>query len=113
MKVRLQMSQEATTCRLTGALDLEAQRELDASLASLERGRVVFEISDVPLVDSAGLGVLLHAVRHVRSGGGKAVICCAKPSVRRVLKAVVVPSNASVFGDEAAAMSYLVPARAA
>lgn len=114
MKVKLQTNHKATICRLTGVLDYKAQGALEASIAPLERGRpVIFELSDVPLVDSAGLSVLLRAVRRVRCAGGEAFICCAHPSVRRILEAVVVPSNASVLGDKAAAMSYLDLARAA
>jgi anti-anti-sigma factor len=114
MKVKVQTSQNATICRLTGFFDRQAQDALETSLAPLEPGRrVIFEISEVPLVDSAGLAILLRAVRQVRRGGGEAVISCNQPSVRRVLEAVVVPSNASVLSDETAAMSYLLPVRAA
>ena len=114
MNVKLQTSDKAMVCHLAGVLDHRAQDTLEASLAPLGQGRrVVFEISDVPVVDSAGLSVLLRAVRKVRRTGGEAVICTDKPSVRRILEAVVVPSNASVFGDEATAMSCHVPARAA
>lgn len=114
MNVKLQKSEKTTVCHLAGVLDHQAQGILEASLAPLGQGRrVVFEISDVPVVDSAGLGVLLRAARQVRHRGGEAVICTDKPSVRRILEAVVVPSNASVLGDETAATSCHVLARAA
>ena len=114
MNVKLQAGDRATVCRLSGALDLGAQDALQASLAPVGPGRpVIFEISEVPLVDSVGLAVLLRAVRQVRRGGGAAVICCDQPSVRRMLEAVVVPSNANVLSNEAAAKSYLAPPRAA
>jgi anti-anti-sigma factor len=114
MKAKLQRRPAAVVCHLEGDLDYRAKDTLETCLATLDGGqRVVFDMSGVPFVDSAGLAALLGIVRRVRVMGGNAVICCRQPSVRGILKAVLVPSSASLFDDTEDAMSYLVPARAA
>lgn len=46
---------------------------------------VVFDLSDVPFIDSAGLGALIGAVRRKRETGADGAVCSPRPSVKRVL----------------------------
>lgn len=114
MRTKLLRRRAAVVCRLEGDLDFRAKDALEACLAQLGGGqRVVFDISGAPMVDSAGLAALLDSVRRLRATGGNAVISCRQPSVQKMLRAVVVPSSASLFDDTEDAMSYLLPAQAA
>jgi anti-anti-sigma factor len=70
-------------------LDIASAPHLGAEvLASLNRGRcsIVLDFSDVRLIDSAGLGVLLSAERRVRAAGAELVVANASPHVRRVFE---------------------------
>ncbi|MGC8627570.1 MAG: STAS domain-containing protein [Acidimicrobiales bacterium] len=114
MKVQLQAAHGGVVCRMSGDLDLLGKEALETSLLQIGgQPWVVFDLSQVPVVDTAGLTGLLHAVRWVRATGGDAAICCSQPAVRRVLEALVLPTSANVFDDEATAMEYLMPAQAA
>jgi anti-anti-sigma factor len=47
---------------------------------------VVVDFSQVRLIDSAGIGVLLSAERRVRAAGGELVVANASDHVRRVFE---------------------------
>lgn len=46
----------------------------------------MFDLSDVPFVDSAGMGALIAAVRRVRQGGGQAMVVSTRANVVRLLR---------------------------
>lgn len=51
----------------------------------LGRPGTIVDISEVPFVDSSGLGALLGGIRRVREAGGTVAVCCATTSVLRLL----------------------------
>lgn len=73
--------QPATELDMASAPRLGA--EVIASLARDERNLVV-DLSDVTLVDSAGIGVLLSVDRRVRAAGGELLLANASEHVRHV-----------------------------
>ncbi len=92
MLISIEQTGEALVCRLAGNLEQHTAPELRSAVAGLPAtGRVVFELSSVPFVDSSGLGALIGAVRRIREMGGEVVLCAPRPSVDRVLKMVGLP----------------------
>jgi anti-sigma B factor antagonist len=80
-----------TVVAVIGELDLSvvprvraALREIAASAAGSRPGsvaaRVIIDLRDVDFLDSAGLGVVLGAVRRIRGAGGIAVLAVAPAS---------------------------------
>jgi len=58
-------------------------REVLSDVASAER--LLIDLSDVPFMDSAGLGALIHGIRRTRDSGGDVAVACARPTLTRLL----------------------------
>ena len=58
-------------------------REALGELAS--RPKLLIDMSDVPFVDSAGLGALIGGIRRAREVGGDVAVCCNRPTLVRLL----------------------------
>jgi anti-sigma B factor antagonist len=94
-------------CHLTGNLEHLTVVEFRDSVAHLGAAKkVIFELSAVPFVDSAGLGALIGTVRRTREQGGEAVVCSARPSVKRVLEMVGLHRIVNVFDTLPEAQAY-------
>ena len=75
-----------TVCRPVGELDaytVSAFRESLGDIASHER--VVIDLSDVPFMDSAGLGALIGGIRRTREQGGEVAVACSRPTLTKLL----------------------------
>lgn len=77
-----------------GSTVLRPLSELDATTAEAFRdhlaglvgtARVVVDLDEVPFMDSAGLAVLIGAVRRIRDAGGDAAVACDRQPLRRLL----------------------------
>ena len=47
--------------------------------------RLLIDLSDVPFMDSAGLGALIGGIRRVREAGGEVAVACSRPALVRLL----------------------------
>jgi anti-sigma B factor antagonist len=47
--------------------------------------RVVIDLSEVPFMDSAGLGALIGGIRRAREHGGEVAVACSRPTLTRLL----------------------------
>lgn len=106
MRVMYDQTKTPVVCHLVGNLEHLTVGLFREEVSTFrDSSRVIFELSAVPFIDSAGVGALIGAVRKLREGNGDAAVCSARPSVARVLKLVglsrVVPVVSSV--DEARA----------
>lgn len=75
-----------TVCRPYGDLDaftVPRFRQLISEAASSPH--VIFDLSRVPFLDSAGLGALVGGVRRVRDLGGDVAICTSRAVHARLL----------------------------
>lgn len=107
MSVTFEQTDAGVVCYLTGNLEHLTVVEFRESVAHLGAAKqVIFELSAVPFVDSAGLGALIGTVRRTREQGGEAVVCAARPSVQRVLEMVGLHRIVHVFQTLAEAQAY-------
>jgi len=60
-----------------------AFREALGELA--QRPKVVIDLSEVPFMDSAGLGALIGGIRRAREHGGEVAVACSRPTLTRLL----------------------------
>ncbi|MEO6628668.1 MAG: STAS domain-containing protein [Aquihabitans sp.] len=75
-----------TLCRPVGELDAYTVirfREVLSELAS--HPRLVIDLSEVPFMDSAGLGALIGGIRRARENGGEVAVACSRPTLTRLL----------------------------
>jgi anti-sigma B factor antagonist len=75
-----------TILRLSGELDSSRAGEVRDVFAEVPTGAmVVVVLTEVPFIDSAGLGALIGGIRRIRDKNGDVVLCGARPGVARVL----------------------------
>jgi anti-anti-sigma factor len=75
-----------TLCRPVGELDAYTVgqfREVLADLSTLPR--VLIDLSEVPFMDSAGLGALIGGIRRAREADGEVTVACSRPTLTRLL----------------------------
>jgi anti-sigma B factor antagonist len=72
-----------------GDIDLATAPKLKAALdAAIDASArfVLVDFEDVAFLDSTGIGVLLSAERKLRARGGKLIVVCDVPLIRRVFE---------------------------
>lgn len=73
-------------CRLIGELDTGTAVQMREALFGVVAERwVIVDLCEASFLDSAGLGVLIGAVRRIRVAGGDVAVACARPALRRLL----------------------------
>ncbi len=77
-----------------------------------DKKQVIFDLSAVPFIDSAGLGAIIGAIRRVRENGGEAVVCAPKRSVCRVMQIVGLNRIVAIVDNVTRGLEYPVVTRA-
>ncbi len=95
-----------TVCRPVGELDAYTVPQFRDVLASVGPAqRLLIDLSEVPFMDSAGLGALIGGIRRVREADGEVAVACNRPTLMRLLHTTgfdrIVPVTETV--DEAVA----------
>lgn len=73
-------------CRPVGELDAYTVGEFREALSGLtSSNRLLIDLSDVPFMDSAGLGALIGGIRRAREAGGDVAVACSRPTLTRLL----------------------------
>lgn len=73
---------------VTGDLDLTTAPAFRRAVLDRVHGgarRLVVDLTPTDFVDSIGLGMLVAALKRVRSHGGRLVVVCPEPRVRKPL----------------------------
>jgi anti-anti-sigma factor len=88
MEITSVQQDDVTVVTITHDLDASTSAETTAYLRSeidAGRARLVIDISSVGYLSSAGLRVILAAVRSARSSGGDVRLAVAEGNIRRVV----------------------------
>ena len=73
-------------CRPAGELDAYTVAQFRESLTDLSiEAFILVDLSDVPFMDSAGLGALLGGIRRARATDGDVALACNRPRLLRLL----------------------------
>lgn len=86
LEITVEDTGQYTLCRPVGELDaytVGAFREALAELASSPR--LLIDLSDVPFMDSSGLGALIGGIRRAREADGEVTVACSRPTLTRLL----------------------------
>lgn len=86
LKIQVTEEDGYTICRPVGELDAYTVGQFREALAELaSRPKLLIDMSEVPFVDSAGLGALIGGIRRAREVGGDVAVCCNRPTLVRLL----------------------------
>jgi anti-sigma B factor antagonist len=106
LRVKYDKTESGLVCHVVGNLETLTVGEFREAMAEVgAHSQVVVDLSAVPFVDSAGLGALIGAVRHIRESGGDVVVCGPRPSVARVLDLVGLKRVVAIAADHKEARS--------
>ena len=86
LEIHVEDTGSYTLCRPVGELDaytVSQFREVLSELATVPR--LLIDLSDVPFMDSAGLGALIGGIRRTREAGGDVAVACGRPTLTRLL----------------------------
>ena len=69
--------------------------------------QVVLDMSQASYLDSAAVGWLLSLHRSFTTGGGKLVLCCIQPTVRRVIDLMRIGEVVPILDDQQQAFAKI------
>lgn len=100
-------------CRPIGELDAFTVSQFRQTLSELaSSSRLVIDMSEIPFVDSAGLGALIGGIRRTRELGGDVAVACDRPTLVRLLRTTGFDRIVSVTETVEQAMEALGPVAA-
>ena len=111
LKIRVEEARSLTkTLVLEGRLDHESvdafDERLEAVLGSAVKV-VVFDLTELEYITSAGLRSIFRAQKVMSARGGKSVLVNPQPQVQKVLEIVKVPELGAVFQSVEELDAYL------
>ena len=88
-------------CRPVGELDAYTGGQFREALGELaDKPHLLIDLSEVPFMDSAGLGALIGGIRRAREADGEVAVACSRPTLTRLLHTTgfdrIVPVTESV-----------------
>lgn len=88
--------------RVTGEVDFDVAPQLKRTIIGrIDAGerQLVIDLTDVSFIDSTAIGVLVGAIKRLRTAGGSLVVVCDNDDVRGIFDAVglenVIPLHTS------------------
>lgn len=107
LEIDVEEAEGHTVCRPKGEVDAYTVGQFRETLGELaETNRLVIDLSEVPFMDSAGLGALIGGIRKVRDNDGDVAVACDRPTLTRLLHTTgfdrVVPVSESISAALAA-----------
>lgn len=86
LEIQVTEGEGYTLCRPVGELDAYTVSSFRDALGRLATVRkLVIDLSDVPFLDSAGLGALIAGIRRARENGGEVALACDRSTLMRLL----------------------------
>jgi anti-sigma B factor antagonist len=104
LTVAVRRSDDVTVLMLSGKILGGAEsnvlrEELDRALGRGDK-RLLLDLSEVPWMNSAGLGILLSAYSRLKDHGGTVRFCGVGPRVRGILRTTKLLTVLDVLDDE-------------
>ena len=86
LEIQVDEADGFTICRPVGELDAYTVSSFRDALGRLSSvPKLLIDMSQVPFVDSAGLGALIGGIRRARESGGDVAVACNRPTLVRLL----------------------------
>lgn len=101
---------DCVICRPVGELDAYTVGEFRRTVGHFaSHPKVLIDLSDVPMVDSAGLGGIIGGIRDVRDHGGRVAVVSRRPSITKLLRFAGFERIVPVVGSVDEGSAALVP----
>jgi anti-anti-sigma factor len=109
LDINVRKRSEVQVIQLRGALRLgepvdELRRTIDEALAQGD-SRIVLNLAEVPMMDSSGIGVLMHFFAATKQRGGCLKLVQPSPYAVKTLRLVGVFNLFEVFDDDGVAVA--------
>lgn len=103
LEIEVTATDAYTLCRPAGELDAYTVNDFREALGGVAAAtHLLIDLSDVPFMDSAGLGALIGGIRRTRESGGEVAVACGRPTLTRLLHTTgfdrIVPVEETVEG---------------
>jgi anti-sigma B factor antagonist len=86
LEIHVEEAESYTLCRPVGELDAYTVGQFRETLVELAlTPRLLIDLSEVPFMDSAGLGALIGGIRRAREAEGDVSVACSRPTLTRLL----------------------------
>ena len=86
LEIHVEEADSYTLCRPVGDLDAYTVSQFREALVELATvPRLLIDLSEVPFMDSAGLGALIGGIRRAREADGEVSVACSRPTLTRLL----------------------------
>lgn len=86
LEIQVEDATDHTVCRPIGELDAYTVGQFREVLATFSGvTRLIIDLSEVPFMDSAGLGALIGGIRRARENDGEVAVACSRPTLTRLL----------------------------
>ncbi|WCO66601.1 STAS domain-containing protein [Iamia majanohamensis] len=86
LEIEVTATEDYTLCRPVGELDAYTVNDFREALGGVaEATHLLIDLSNVPFMDSAGLGALIGGIRRTRESGGEVAVACGRPTLTRLL----------------------------
>ena len=101
LEINVEPNDGFSVCRLAGEVDAYTVGEFREALSGItDVSRLIIDLSEVPFMDSAGLGALIGGIRKVRESDGDVAVVSSTASLNRLLHTTgfdrIVPVTESV-----------------
>lgn len=86
LEITIEDQGDYVLCRPVGELDAYTVGQFKEALADVSANpRLLIDLSEVPFMDSAGLGALIGGIRRAREADGDVAVACSRPTLTRLL----------------------------
>lgn len=86
LEINVEPNDGFSVCRLAGEVDAYTVGEFREALGGIgDVQRLIIDLSEVPFMDSAGLGALIGGIRKVREAEGDVAVVSTTASLNRLL----------------------------
>jgi len=86
LDIQIESNDAYTLCRPKGELDAYTVAQFREALNELvDSSALLIDLSEVPFMDSAGLGALIGGIRKIRDNEGRVAVVCSRPTLTRLL----------------------------
>lgn len=107
LEIHIEEAETYTLCRPSGELDAYTVGTFREALSRLAgKSHLLIDLSEVPFMDSAGLGALIGGIRRAREADGAVAVACSRPALTRLLHTTgfdrIVPVTESIEDAEEA-----------
>jgi anti-anti-sigma factor len=107
LEVRSEVTGGVAVYRIIGRIDALTSRDLESAVGADGTSRIIFDMSDVDFISSAGLRVILVTAKNAAAAKGGLSIFGVQPAVNEVFEISGVKTIIPVASDEAEARAKL------